>query len=250
MALNTSPSGDSRRFPSTAWSFLRELRETPDAKHGDAMNEFLARYWKPVFYFLRVRGYPLPHAEDLTQEFFLRLFERDWMSRADQQRGRFRTFLLTLLTRFLSDDGPQRAAKQLTFERQIPSISSLIADEDRRFEPSGSETPEAMFHKQMAVELVDRARQRLKQFYDEQGLSPWYELFAAVHSTESGERRLSQKELAARHQLSVDQVRYRLSQIEQQFAALLRDEVRDQVSSEDEVEPEIHDLLHLLAKTS
>lgn len=250
MTSNSSSSGDSQRFPSTAWSFLRELRETPDAKHGDAMNDFLARYWKPVFYFLRVRGYPLPNAEDLTQEFFLRLFERDWMSRADQERGRFRTFLLTLLTRFLSDDGPRRAGKQITFERQVVPISSLIADEDRRFEPSGSETPESVFYKQMAVELVDRARRRLQQFYDGQGLSPWYELFATVHSTEPGEPRLSQNDLAARHQLSVDQVRYRLSQSEQQFAALLRDEVRDQVSSENEVEPEIHELLHLLASTS
>lgn len=196
---------------------------------------------------LRLHLYPLPNAEDLTQEFFLRLFERDWMSRADQQRGRFRTFLLTLLTRFLSDDGPHRAGKQMTFERQIAPISSLIADEDRRFEPSGSETPEAVFHKKMAIELVDRARRRLKQFYEEQDVPQWYELFAAVHSAEPTEARLSQKELAARHQFSVDQVRYRLSQSEQQFAALLREEVRDQVSSEDEVESEIYDLLHLLA---
>jgi hypothetical protein len=63
-----------------------------------ALNRFIVLYWKPVFYFLRARGQGLHQAEDLTQAFFTRLLERDWVRRADPQRGRFRTFLLTLLT--------------------------------------------------------------------------------------------------------------------------------------------------------
>ncbi len=95
-------------FPATAWSFIRQLQADP-REVPPALNEFIRAYWKPVFRFLRARGYDSHQAEDLTQEFFLRLVQGDWLHRADLQRGRFRTFLLAILTRFLADQGPARA---------------------------------------------------------------------------------------------------------------------------------------------
>src|SRR5438552_4149470 len=90
-------------FPTTAWGFIQSIKDCADVDYLPALNPFLAAYWKPVFCFLRARGYRLHEAEDLTQAFFLRFLERDWILKVDPQKGRFRTFLLTLLVRFVAD---------------------------------------------------------------------------------------------------------------------------------------------------
>ena len=100
------------RFPSTAWSVVRAAQRSDCPEYVTALNRCIAAYWRPVYCFLRAHGHPTHHAEDLTQEFFLRFCERDWIRRADPQRGRFRTFLLSVLKRFLSDQGPGRSPLQ------------------------------------------------------------------------------------------------------------------------------------------
>ena len=93
MSQTESSATSGSHFPTTAWTFIRVVQDDQASQHLPAMNRFMARYWKPVFYFLRARGRPLHHAEDLTQEFFLRLLEHKWLDKADSQRGRFRTYL-------------------------------------------------------------------------------------------------------------------------------------------------------------
>ncbi len=116
----------------------------------------------PVFYFLRARGYPLHRAEDLAQEFFLQFYQRGWIGRAEQQRGRFRTFLLTILTRFLSDQGPERCPRQRAFDEQLVTISVLLGDSDRSFEPPDNRTPEEIFMQQWARAVLARVQQGLE----------------------------------------------------------------------------------------
>jgi len=234
-------------FPTTTWRFIQHLQDSPEADLA-ALNGFITAYWKPVFCFLRARGYSLHQAEDLTQEFFLRLLERDWLHRADPQRGRFRTFLLTVLTRFLADQGPDRAPRQKAFETQVVSISSLISDQERTYEPPGDETPETIFMKQWAVGLLDKVREQLRQFYQTTGQPAWYELFATLHFAGQSEQRLSQQDLAERFGLTRDQGRYALEVVEKRFAHLLRREVGEQVGSDAEVGEEIRELLALLGR--
>lgn len=91
---------------------IQAAQDRDDPACMEATSRCIAAYWWPVFYFLRAKGYPLHRAEDLTQEFFLRFCQRGWIEPADPQRGRFRTFLLTILTRFLADQGTERAPRQ------------------------------------------------------------------------------------------------------------------------------------------
>ena len=73
-------------FPTTAWSMVRAAQNCDSQAYLAAMNRCIAAYWRPVFCFLRAKRYPFHRAEDLTQEFFLRFYERGWIARADQQR--------------------------------------------------------------------------------------------------------------------------------------------------------------------
>jgi len=210
------------------------------------MNRCIAGYWKPVFYFLRAKGYPFHRAEDLTQEFFFQLFQRDWIRRADPQRGRFRTFLLTVLTRFLADQRPPRAPRQKSFDDRMVCISALIGETERTIEPPVHETPEEVFMKQWARAVIDQVRRCLELWCQSRGRPDWYQIFCASYFPAPGSARATQHALADRFHLTRDQIRYALEEVDRQFIQLLRGEVSQQVDTPLELDCEIRDLQELL----
>lgn len=225
-----SASGD---FPSTHWSVVQEAGIDGSPESMAAMNVFIRLYWKPIFYFLRARRLSADRAEDLTQEFMLRLMEQDWLRRADEDRGRFRNFILRVLMRFVADQCPERTTRQKGFEGQLTPISSLIRDNDRSFEPAANLTPEEIFDRRWAMSLVQSVRELMQLSYEAEGKSNWYEIFMARQMPEPGQARASERELAARFGLSRDQVRHAQEQTKGRFMQLLRAEVRGQMGDED-----------------
>ncbi|HEY7423704.1 MAG TPA: hypothetical protein VH682_05610 [Gemmataceae bacterium] len=243
--MSSDSASNSGGFPITVWTFIHQAGDRKRPAYAEAVNRFVARYWKPVFCFLRAKGYPLPQAEDLTQEFFTRLLERDWLERADPKRGRLRTFLLTLLIRFLSDEGPERAPRQKTFEQQFVSITSLVGDEERSFEPPCGETPESIFLQRWAAEVLSNARRRLQRFCAERGHAEWYALFEAAHG---GDEETNREALAERFKMTCNQVRHALAQVRQWFKVLLHTEVRNEVGPDADMVEEVRELLALLKR--
>jgi RNA polymerase sigma-70 factor (ECF subfamily) len=235
-------------FPTTIWRLIRDAKDRESPEHLAAMNRFVAAYWKPVFYFIRAKGHAVDRAADLAQEFFLQMLGQDWLSRADRRRGRFRTFLLTILSRFLSDQGPSRLPKQKLFDQRLVSISALVGERDRRFEPADEETPEDLFMRQWARAVMSNVRRSLERFCHDKGRPDWYAIFCAIHFPAAGERRATQDALAKILRLTRDQVRYGLEAVNCRFAELLRAEVAGLVGSEEDVEAEIRELEALLAR--
>ncbi len=246
MSEDVSAQAHSGRFPTTTWGLIQAAQAPGQPESVAALNRLIACYWKPVFCFLRAKGHDLHQAEDLTQAFFLRFVERDWLQKANSDRGRFRNFLLTILVRFLSDQGPKRAPRQQSFEKQLVSVGSLLGDEERSYQPPGGQTPEAIFMRQWAEALVTGVHRRLQHLCHEKGRALWYELFDAAHGTTTAEEGASQQALADRFGLSREQVRYGLEQVKGWFVVLLRAEVRDQVGPDADVGAEVNDLLALL----
>ena len=236
----------SDRFQTTAWSLIQAMKNRDASQYLPAMNRFIAGYWKPVFYFLRARGCALHQAEDLTQEFFARCLEGDWIQRADPRRGKFRALLLTVLKGFLSDQGPKRAPRQKKFERQLVSIEGLVGDAERAYEPATNETPDEIFMKRWAAALVESVLARLREDCERLDRPLWYQVFVAVHYPASHDERPSQQALAGRLGVSREQVRYGLEQATQRFRQHLRQEVRDQVGPKADVGQEIRELMALL----
>lgn len=97
-------------FPETRWSVLAAATLHGDSHARQALEDLCARYWQPVFAVIRMRGRTEEDARDQTQAFFAYLLERSALRRADRERGRFRTFLLTLLWRFLRDEQTRATA--------------------------------------------------------------------------------------------------------------------------------------------
>jgi hypothetical protein len=238
---------DSAAFPTTAWGLLRAGQEGAGGARIDHRNQFLARYWKPVFVFLRARRYSPQQAEELTQEFFLRLLEGDELRRVQEERGRFRNYLLTLLVRFVLDQTPDRLRRQTAFEEQALSLDCPMTEEERSYEPPGGQDAETLFMRQWAIDLVAGVRCRLKDLCEKKGRAAWYGLFDAAHPAVPDAEAAAQEDLARRFGTTRDRVRYGLKQTEDWFRVLLRAEVRDQVGSAAEVDDEVGELLRLLS---
>jgi RNA polymerase sigma-70 factor (ECF subfamily) len=248
MAGDTSSPNSGSLFPATAWTLLRDVQQLPPAQYEVQRNTFLAHYWKPVFCFLRARRYSVAEAEELTQAFFERFLEKDAIRKADRQKGRFRTFMLTVLERFLSDlQNPERQSKQRLFERRWVSLSTLVTDKDRAFQPPGQAAPDSVFMKQWALALMHSIREQLKRRCAQARRPDWYEVFEVTYGGHASGPRATQESLAAQFGLTRDQVKYAQQQTRDWFAELLQGEIRQHVDSDDEVALEIRELRNWLA---
>jgi RNA polymerase sigma-70 factor (ECF subfamily) len=193
----------------------------------------------------RARGHSEQDAEDRTQEFFLRVLVKGWLRSAEPQCGRFRDFLLTVLKCFAYDH-TVRAQQQTQFERRFVSLHSLIQDSDRAYEPPAHETPEEAFHRQWKADVLAAVRRNLRACYE--GLNTpeeqrRFEIFATYYFVDRAEDRPTQKALADQFGVSLDKVKDDLKEVRKRYNRFVRQELRDQAGSEEDVEDDVRDLL-------
>lgn len=234
-----------RRFPTTAWSMVQDAKLGTDAERATALDRFACSYWRPVYFFLRARGIAADSAQDVVQEFFLKFLERNWITRADPARGKFRTYVLTTLKGFLADQSPERGRRQPHFESRIQSLPICVSESDREFEPSAGETPDQIFMRSWAEALIAKVGDRLETELHSQGRRPWYEAFRRLHLADKAAEQT--QELTARSLgMTRDQLRYAVKQVQRRYSELLREEIADQVTDDCEVDAELRELFELL----
>jgi RNA polymerase sigma factor (sigma-70 family) len=233
-------------FPTTAWSMIADARGQQPAERLAAMNRFIVGYWRPIYRFVRARGHRHDTAEDMTQEFLLKFLDRDWLTKADASRGRFRNYLLAILKRFLADESSVRAPRQKAFDQGLVQVSALARDEEGTLDPPHKEQPEDVFMRHWAQALVEEVRGELEAWCRQRGRPDWCEIFTAHHFPAAGREGLSQQALAERFRSSRDQIRYALEQTNQEFARLFRAAVAGQVACDEEIDAEIRDIERLL----
>src|SRR5881409_269236 len=103
----------SSQFPATRWTLVVAAADPNPKEAHSALVSLCENYWYPLCAYLRRRGYPADQAQDLTQEFFIRVLEGRYLDRADLEKGRFRSFILTSLQFFVADkEDHDRAQKR------------------------------------------------------------------------------------------------------------------------------------------
>src|SRR5579871_2153154 len=112
-------SGQSQ-FPTTRWTLVVAAGDPKRKEARSALVSLCENYWYPLYAFLRRRGYPADQAQDLTQDFFIRILEGRYLNRATPDKGRFRSFLLASLKFFVSDEGDRQRALQRGNGRVLP----------------------------------------------------------------------------------------------------------------------------------
>jgi RNA polymerase sigma factor (sigma-70 family) len=151
----------SSAFPTTRWTLVIAAADPQRQEARAALASLCERYWYPIYAYVRRRGYPADQAQDLTQEFFIRLLDGRYLDRADPEKGRFRAFILTSLKFFLADEG-DRGRAQKRGGGIVLSFDLSSGDERYQREPAHNETPERIFERRWVLSMLDRVLDRLR----------------------------------------------------------------------------------------
>jgi RNA polymerase sigma-70 factor (ECF subfamily) len=219
-------------------------REQDGAAAREALASLCSTYWYPLYAFIR-RGGATPHeAEDLTQEFFYRFLERHALQRVQPEAGKFRSFLLACLKNFLSNERESARAQYRGGGRSLVSLDGADAETRYSLEPADNRTPEDIFERRWALAVLERTLKELRREYS---VGEKREIFEDLEGfLPGGHGDISRAELAARRGVSVGAIDVAVHRLRQRFGALLREQVARTVSSESEVEEEIHYLMSVL----
>ena len=242
--LPDGPGARSPRFATTHWSIV-VAAGSRDAERGrDSLARLCQAYWFPLYAYVRRRGHSPEDSQDLTQAFFARLLEKNWIAGADRSKGRFRTFLLAAMQHFLADEWDRAKAKKRGGGMALLPLSFDTAEQRYVEEPSDPETPERIFERRWAVALLDTVLSRLRGEYDDQGKG---ELFAALRPCLVGERTAQPyAQLAEALGSSEPAIKSAVHRLRQRYRQLLRDEVASTVDAGEDVEDELRHLFAVL----
>lgn len=226
-------------FPTTHWSVLAQASMNGESGARQALEDLCHRYWSPLKQFIRSRGYGEAEAEDLTQEFLLHVLEHSTLQRADRHVGRFRSFLLGALMRFLADAYDRRQAQK----RGGGALHISVEEHASNLEiPSGSN--EIIFDREWALVILENA---LKGVSQEWQSSDDQSRFAVLRRFLPGALETpTYEDAAAQLQMSVPALKSELHRLRQRFKTLVRQEIANTVSAPHEIEQEMSYLQQVL----
>jgi len=231
-------------FADTNWWVVHRAAH-PEEPQADAARANLYRtYWRPIYDYVRRSGYGHEDAQDLAQEFFARLLEKNYLQAAAPEKGRFRSYLLLLLKRFLADQW-DRAHRQKRGGGQ-PAVSLDAADTRffPRVEPADDFTPDKLFDRAWAASLLANALQALREECRAAGKG---ELFDALRPFLAGEKPARYAEVSTRLGLRESYAKVLVHRLRRRLRALVRAEIARTARSREEVETELRDLQAILA---
>lgn len=235
--------GDSR-FVATRWTMvLSAARGHQTPRSAAAMAELCRSYWYPLYAFIRRRGHGVEEAEDLTQEFFARFIAKEFLAGVDREKGRFRTFLLMAVKRFLANEYDRAQAQKRGGGQRIVPLEGLEPEARYRQEPAHALTAERLFEQQWAVTLLEKVLARLQAEMTSGGKAA---LFDTLKNYLGGSREETYAETATTLGMTEGAVKVAVHRFRRRYRELLREEIADTVASPEEVEDEIRYLFTCL----
>lgn len=232
-------------FTTTRWSLILAAADPRSSTADAALSSLCEIYWMPVYAFVRRTGAPVEDARDLTQAFFTTVLEKGYFKDAERERGRFRTFLLTAVTHFLSN---QRDADRALKRGGGQVVLSLDVDEgERRYqlEPADTLTPDRLFDRRWALAVLDHAMARLSEKY---AAPDRRKVFTTLKSFLGGHEPESHSAAAASLNLTEGSFRVILHRFRKQFGASLREVVQETVERPEDLEDELRHLLRAVGR--
>lgn len=248
---STQPDGSSQNrpqpvFATTRWSVVLAAGHGDTTHAHDALAHLCQIYWYPLYAYARRRGCTPHDAQDLTQEFFARLLEGNWVARADRERGRFRTFLLTAMKHFMANEWNKAHTQKRGGNNPILSLNDDTAEERYRLEPVDKSTPESLYERGWALALLNDVLVRLEQEYGREGKKEWMEAMRPALTADRDS--IAYDEIAGKLGMTETAARVAVHRLRQRYRRLIRTEVASTVASEAEVDEEMSHLFRVLAR--
>jgi RNA polymerase sigma factor (sigma-70 family) len=243
--------GEPRQFATTRWSLILSAAhsESGEQEARTVLDELCRTYWRPVFSFVCRRGYSMEDAQDLTQDFFVKILERNWLQHADPNRGRFRSLLLKSLENFLINAAEGTHTRKRGGDVEFISWDDWMAEAPSQLSiaPHALESlpPERLFDLRWALTVVEHALRRLREECEAKGRRRLFHALSCYLTAERDE--VSYANLSTELGIAESAVKKQLHNMRQRYRSLLRDEVAHTVADPAEVEDEIRHLCAALA---
>jgi len=243
-----SSAAPAKPFAPTRWSLVLHAQKGGDKSHEQALADLCKAYWLPLFGYLRGKGHDPHAAEDLVQGFFEEVLEQSTFSKADPERGQFRTFLLSCLhtyvaRQFRHDQRQKRGGGARLLPLDVDADEAEARYSRELTDTSG--TPEEHFDRLWALTLLDRALARLRSEHEGEAASKRFDVLQPFVSGARGD--LPMEEAAERLGLSVQAIKSAVFRLRKRFSEIVREELRELVERDGDVQDELRYLLGCIA---
>jgi DNA-directed RNA polymerase specialized sigma24 family protein len=235
----------SATFATTHWTAIVTARDAESPQAALALESLCRAYWYPLYVFVRRQGYNPHDAQDLTQEFFSCLLHKRYLDAADREKGRFRTFLVVALRRFLCNERDRANALKRGGGQVILPLDGDEAEHRYQAEPGPDHSAEKIYDRRWALTLLDRTMNRLRQEFMTAGKQAEFEhlkVFLTTDTTVPAYADLA-KELGG----TEGAARVAVHRLRKRFREVFREEITQTVDDPENVEEEIRHLLTALA---
>jgi len=233
--------GAGEHFVTTHWSLVLRAAQTDEATAQEALSELCQTYWRPLYCFIRWQGQAPHEAEDLTQAFFARLLEKNYVADARQERGKFRRFLLTAVKRCMANEWDREHAQKRGGFRQTVEIDQAMAEARLDAELKQELTPEILFERQWALMMLERTMAQLREEYIDTGRAKLFEHLSDCLAQEPSA--VSYAAVARELRLTEAAVKQAAYRLRARYREILRGEIAKTVSSPQEIDGELRCLL-------
>jgi RNA polymerase sigma-70 factor (ECF subfamily) len=233
-------------FATTHWSLVLAARDRAAPEAHDALAALARTYWYPLYAFIRRQGHPADQAQDLTQEFFTRLLEKDALGRVDQSRGRFRSFLLAACKNFLANEHDRARAQKRGGGRTFVSIDFRDAESQYSLEPTHNLTAERLFERRWALALLHDVLYRLREEFAARGKEQLFE--GLRHHLVADSASTPYARSAAALGMTEGAFKVAVHRLRQRYRELLREAIAQTLETDapEDVEEEIRQLFQAL----
>jgi RNA polymerase sigma factor (sigma-70 family) len=232
-------------FVTTHWSVVLDASQAGTDRARDALSRLCQTYWHPLYAYVRRLGNSPHDAQDLTQEFFARLLSNNFLARADESRGRFRSFILASFKHFLANEWDKARAQKRGGGQAPLSLDFAGAETTCSFEPADPATADKIFERRWALTLLDQVLRRLRQEYASTERDHLFEELKGTLTADS--RSVRYADIAHRLGSSEGAVKVAVHRLRQRYRELLRAEIAETVANAAEVDDELRNLFAALA---
>ncbi len=232
-------------FVTTHWSVVLGAQGKDSPASAAALERLCRTYWYPLYAHVRRLGKSPADAEDLTQEFIARLIERHWLTRADQTKGRFRTFLLTAMDRFLANEWDRAQAQKRGGGAAVVPLDTTLAERLYAEQSIRESSPERDYERRWAMTLVKHALGRVRADYEHAGKAAEFERLKGLLIAERGS--IPYGSVASDLGTTEGAARVMVHRLRRRFREIFREEVAHTLADPKDLREEMQYLMEVLA---
>lgn len=231
-------------FQTTRWTLILRAKDPAAPEALLALEQLCCRYWYPLYAYARSRGNSIEDAQDLTQDFFAKILEKNYLNVAEQKQGKFRWFLLTAFKCFLANEYDRKRAAKRGGGLQPISLDISQAENQYQKEPGVDAAPDKVFDRRWAITVLKNAESQLRNLYEDEGKSQRFSSLQIYLPGQAPGR--SYAETALELGITEAAVKMEVMRMRHRFGEILKAEIAETVVGEAQIEEEIRYLIEVV----